>query len=131
LIVAFLWTPTRFDKNRGRTKAGLGVITNIINGCIECGPRATAEGRANPANRVLCFNAIASVMGVTVPTGWADDCADQKNFQQCPSYLDPTRRCDAGRTDANAGCGMCCVGNSDCPGDERCFSSLDTKSCPD
>ncbi len=128
-VVVGNWTPTQFDEDCGRTGANLGVITNIINGGIECGPSATDEGRQNAGNRVLYFNAIAGAMGVIVPDGWADDCSTQRNFQQCPSYMDQTKRCGAGWQDANTKCGTLCLIDSDCPSGETCFSGLDTTPC--
>jgi len=80
------WTPTDEDVACGRTKANFGVIINIINGGIECGPTATAKGLANAKNRVKYLGAIAEKMGVTIPEGFLDDCSSQKNFAQCPSY---------------------------------------------
>ena len=80
------WTPTDEDVACGRTEANFGVIINIINGGIECGPTATAEGLANAKNRVKYLEAIAEEMGITIPEGFLDDCSSQKNFAQCPSY---------------------------------------------
>ena len=80
------WKPTDKDEACGRAKANFGVIINIINGGIECGPTATAEGIANAKNRVKYLEAIAEEMGVTIPEGFLDNCSTQKNFAQCPSY---------------------------------------------
>ncbi len=78
------WKPTDKDVACGRTKANFGVIINIINGGIECGP-----GAGNPEaakNRVMYLEAIAEEMGMTIPDGFLDDCSSQQNFSQCPSY---------------------------------------------
>lgn len=129
-VVVGEWKPTDDDVYCGRTGANLGIITNIINGGIECGTSATAAGRANAARRVTFFNNIAAVMGVTVPGGWADDCGGQKNFEECRSYRNPASRCGNGWQDANTKCGTYCQGASNCttPG-ETCYAPLDTKPC--
>ncbi len=80
------WTPTDEDVACGRTEANFGVIINIINGGLECGTTATADGRRAAKNRVKYLEAIAEEMGVTIPEGFLDDCSSQKNFAQCPSY---------------------------------------------
>ncbi len=124
------WTPTEFDIACGRTSANLGIITNIINGGIECGPDASAEGLANAEKRVTFFNNMAALMGVTVPDGWAVNCATQRNFANCPSYMDPTKRCGTSWSDANRKCGTYCVTNAECPAGETCYASLSTVPCP-
>lgn len=124
------WTPTEYDIACGRTTANLGVITNIINGGLECGTRASADGRTNAANRVRFFEAIADAMGVTVPAGWADDCTGQKDFEECPSYRSPTSRCGFSWTDAQSKCGTFCATDSDCPDGENCYGQLDSHPCP-
>ena len=128
-IVVGRWTPTEFDTECGRTRASLGIITNIINGGLECGSRATTDGRTNAANRVRFFEAIAAEMGVTVPDGWADDCEGQRDFEECPSYKSPTSRCGAGWADAQYKCGTLCVSDADCPYGETCFGGLDEGPC--
>ena len=130
-VVIGEWTPTEFDIACGRTRAGLGIITNIINGGLECGSRATSEGRTNAANRVRFFEAITTAMGVTVPAGWADDCEGQNDFEECPSYRSPTSRCGANWTDAQSRCGTYCVSDTHCPDGETCFGSLAQSPCPD
>ena len=129
-VVVGKWTPTEFDVDCGRTTPGLGIITNIINGGLECGSGASEEGRTNARNRVNYFNAIADLMGVTVPAGWADDCTGQKDFAECPSYRSPTSRCGAGWTDAQSKCGTFCQSDVDCPDGETCFGSLNRNPCP-
>jgi hypothetical protein len=132
-VVIGEWTPTSFDVACGRTRASLGIITNIINGGIECGPGATAEGLANAAKRVTFFNNIATAMGVTVPDGWAVDCAAQQNFASCHSYRpspdDSTKRCGTSWVEANAKCGTYCLTNDDCSGGETCWGDLSKTPC--
>jgi len=128
-VVSGSWEPTEFDVACGRTKPSLGVITNLINGGIECGPNATEDGRQNAARRVLYFNAIANAMGVQVPDGWADDCSGQKNFQECPSYMDESSRCGVSWSVANTTCGTLCTDKSHCPAGEECYSDLSTVPC--
>ncbi len=130
-VIIGQWTPTDDDESCGRTTANLGVITNIINGGLECGTRATAEGRTNAANRVRFFEAITAVMGVTIPESWADDCEGQQDFEECPSYRSPTSRCGAGWKDAQSKCGTYCIGDSHCPTGETCFGSLEISPCPE
>jgi hypothetical protein len=78
------WEPTPEDVACGRTNANFGVITNIINGGLECGPGAVNPEAAK--NRVKYLEAIAEEMGVTIPDGFLDDCSSQQNFSACPSY---------------------------------------------
>lgn len=129
-VIVGQWTPTVFDQRCGRTEANLGIITNIINGGRECGPSATDEGRTNARNRVAYFTAIAGAMGVTIPTGWADDCANQKNFEECQSYQDSGKRCGAGWKDADTKCGTYCTTDAQCPSGETCFSGVNKDLCP-
>jgi basic endochitinase B len=88
------WTPTnastpnaRKDYNDvtcGRPKANFGIIINIINGGMECGP-----GAKNPTgakNRVKFLREIAGAMGVVIPDGFIDDCSTQQPFSPCTSY---------------------------------------------
>ncbi len=128
-VVLGEWTPTESDIECGRTEANLGIITNIINGGIECGPNASARGLENAEHRVTFFNNIANVLGVTVPDGWAVNCAEQKNFAECPSYRDPTSRCGSDWTDANTKCGTYCAVDADCSTGEKCFGSLSANPC--
>lgn len=127
------WTPTSSDVACGRTTPNLGIITNIINGGIECGPGASAAGLANAAKRVTFFNNIATAMGVTVPANWAVTCAEQRNFADCQSYTpapdNPSVRCGANWSDANTKCGTYCITDAECSGGEKCFSGLNTTFC--
>ena len=121
------WEPSDKDVDCGRTKADFGVIINIINGGLECGTTATADGRLAAKNRVKYLEAIAKEMGVTIPAGFLDDCSSQKNFAECVSYrptpTDPTKRCGKDWTDANSNCTPCCNTKEDCPeGYVECYS---------
>ena len=122
------WTPTEFDEDCGRTKADFGVIINLINGGIECG-----KGKNKPTqqatNRVNYLKAIAEEMGVTIPDGFLDNCSEQKNFAECPSYRSPTSRCGSTWADANSKCGTFCQSDDDCPDGEKCFAPLDENPC--
>ena len=124
------WKPTDKDKACGRTTANFGVIINIINGGIECGPGAENPGAAE--NRVKYLEEIAKEMGVTIPDGFLDDCSTQKNFAECVSYrptpLVPTSRCGEDWIDANSFCGPCCTTNEDClPEYPYCGGELNPK----
>ncbi|MFH1654896.1 MAG: chitinase [Pseudomonadota bacterium] len=131
-VIVSKWTPTDRDVTCGRTQAGLGIITNIINGGLECGNRSSAVGRENAAKRVTYFNNIAAVMGVTVPDGWADNCTGQQDFEECPSYrnLTPTTRCGLSWAEAQSKCGTYCQSDVDCSNDEKCFANLSRTPCP-
>lgn len=132
-VIVGKWTPTERDATIcGRTRASLGVITNIINGGLECGDRSTAAGRANAAKRVTYFNNIAGVLGATVPDGWADNCTGQKDFAECQSYRkldDPSRRCGTSWSNANSKCGTYCLDDTDCSDGEQCFAALSENPC--
>lgn len=128
-VIVGKWTPTEYDTNCGRTAAGLGIITNIINGGLECGDRSTDVGRVNAQNRATYLTNIAAALGATVPDGWADSCTGQKDFEECPSYMSPTKRCGTSWADANAKCGTYCTINSHCAEGEACYASLSTTPC--
>ena len=85
-VVVGQWKPTDKDKACGRETANFGVIINLINGGLECGPGATEDGKTARTNRANYLKAIAEEMGVTIPEGFLDNCSSQKNFAQCPSY---------------------------------------------
>jgi chitinase len=117
------WKPTDDDKGCGRTKADFGVITNIINGGMECGPGAVNPQAAK--NRLDYFKAIAAEMGLTIPDAFLDDCSTQKNFAKCVSYPDPTKRCGKDWNDADKNCRDCCNSNDDCPAEyPLCYGQL-------
>jgi PGF-pre-PGF domain-containing protein len=84
-VIVGKWQPTDRDIACGRSSANFGIIINIINGGVECGH---TDQRAT--NRVNFLIAIAREMGVTIPPGFACDCAGQKNFDQCKSYVVPS-----------------------------------------
>lgn len=119
------WQPTDDDKACGRETANFGVIINIINGGIECGPGAVNPQAAQ--NRVNYLTQIAKVMGVNIPEGFLNNCSAQKNFAACASYPripdDPTKRCGKDWQDANSRCGQCCTDKPDCPDGESCFQT--------
>jgi len=119
------WEPTDADKECGRTKADFGVIINIINGGVECGPGADNAQAAK--NRLDYFKAIAAAMGLTIPDDdpFLDDCSTQKNFAKCVSYPDPTSRCGKDWADADNNCRDCCSSNDDCPAEyPNCIGKL-------
>ncbi len=128
-VIVGKWTPTEYDITCGRTAAGLGIITNIINGGLECGDRSTEVGRVNAQKRATYFTNIAAALGATVPDGWADSCTGQKDFEECPSYMDPAKRCGTSWADANAKCGTYCTINSHCSGGEACYAGLSLTPC--
>ncbi|CAN6467081.1 unnamed protein product [Victoria cruziana] len=67
------YVPTAADLAANRT-AGFGLVTNIINGGLECGKGD--DSRVN--DRVGYFNRYAAIFNVT--TGPNLDCANQKSF---------------------------------------------------
>ncbi|OPX66081.1 MAG: Chitinase class I [Methanoregulaceae archaeon PtaB.Bin056] len=84
-VVVGKWQPTDLDIACGRCSANFGIIINIINGGVECG-----HTDARATQRVSYLIAIAREMGVTIPPGFAVDCAGQKNFAICQSYKPPS-----------------------------------------
>ncbi len=91
-VVVGKWKPTNSstpgvgasnDVKCGRTEANFGVIINLINGGVECGPGARNPEAAK--NRVEYLKAIAKEMGVDIPDGFLDNCSTQENFN-CSSY---------------------------------------------
>lgn len=115
------WEPTDADVACGRKTANFGVIINIINGGVECGPNAKNPEAAQ--NRVDYLSAIADAMGVVVPDSFPNNCSEQRNFAKCVSYPDPTWRCGRSWGDANTRCGQCCISNEDCTNGEECFQT--------
>lgn len=83
-VVTGRWTPTEKDIACGRTSANFGVIINLINGGLECGPAAV--NRQGALNRVRYLQSIAQAMGVVIPDGFLDDCGEQQNFAHCTSF---------------------------------------------
>ncbi|MBC8419481.1 MAG: hypothetical protein H8E10_12875 [Desulfobacterales bacterium] len=115
------WVPTAADERCGRTAANFGVIINIINGGLECGPNAGNPTAAK--KRVKYLENICKLMNVKIPEGFATTCATQNNFAACLSYPDPVNRCGIDWADANSRCGQCCSSENDCPGDEKCWQT--------
>jgi len=67
------WTPTAADNAAGRVP-GYGVITNIINGGLECG---MGQNDAN-VDRIGYYTRYCGILGTT--TGSNLDCYTQRNF---------------------------------------------------
>ena len=67
------YKPTAADVMANR-KAGYGLVTNIINGGLECG--IPSDGRVN--DRIGYFQRYATLFNVS--TGSNLDCEDQKSF---------------------------------------------------
>jgi len=55
------WTPSAEDKSAGR-KAGFGLVTDIINGGIECNIAVTEKQK----DRVLFYKRYAGIVGVSI-----------------------------------------------------------------
>eukprot|EP00919_Chromeraceae_sp_WS-2016_P000852 GHVR01002164.1.p2 GENE.GHVR01002164.1~~GHVR01002164.1.p2 ORF type:complete len:229 (+),score=32.45 GHVR01002164.1:894-1580(+) len=72
------WTPTENDTKAGRV-AGFGLVTNIINGGIECG-----AGAANPSpkaqNRVEFFKRIGNILRVATMDSEVTQCNCMQSF---------------------------------------------------
>ena len=75
-VIVGAWTPTDADKAANRLP-GYGVITNIINGGLECGPY-NAWNHDKVVDRIGFFNRYCGMLGVG--TGDNLDCDDQKPF---------------------------------------------------
>ncbi|XP_031094733.1 basic endochitinase-like [Ipomoea triloba] len=73
-VITGKWTPSAADKTAGRVP-GYGVITNIINGGIECG-----KGSSTPQekDRIGFYKRYCGILGVGVGSNL--DCANQKPF---------------------------------------------------
>ena len=74
-VIIGKWTPSAADKSAGRVP-GYGVITNIINGGLECGhgPDAKVE------DRIGFYKRYCQILGVS--PGDNLDCNNQKSFAQ-------------------------------------------------
>ncbi|KAL6905275.1 hypothetical protein ACP4OV_002876 [Aristida adscensionis] len=68
------WQPTAADRAAGRAPPGYGVITNVINGGVECGGGANDAGR----DRIGFYKRYCDMLGV----GYGDnlDCYRQQKF---------------------------------------------------
>ncbi|KAF8405503.1 hypothetical protein HHK36_010410 [Tetracentron sinense] len=67
------WTPSSADKSAGRV-SGYGVITNIINGGLECGKGANPQMQ----DRIGFYKRYCDILGVSY--GDNLDCSNQKSF---------------------------------------------------
>ncbi|XP_059448359.1 endochitinase-like [Corylus avellana] len=72
-VIIGKWTPSNADKSVGRVP-GYGVITNIINGKIECGHGADSK----VADRIGFYKRYCDILGVSY--GDNLDCYNQKTF---------------------------------------------------
>ncbi|ERM96407.1 hypothetical protein AMTR_s00001p00243680 [Amborella trichopoda] len=72
-IITCLWTPSAADRSAGRVP-GYGVITNIINGGLECGHGS--DDRV--ADRIGFYKRYCDLMGV--PYGDNLDCYNQRPY---------------------------------------------------
>jgi len=89
-VMTHKWKPTENDIKGNRTIEGpnrdFGVVINIINGGVECGPNAGSKEKAQ--NRVNYYRAYAKILGAEIPAMQTDEdlnCANQANFGVCPS----------------------------------------------
>ena len=72
-VITGQWQPSTTDTEAGRVP-GYGVITNIINGGIECGKGSNAQME----NRIGFYKRYCEILGVD--TGSNLDCSNQKPF---------------------------------------------------
>nr|QHN63861.1 endochitinase class I [Drosera binata] len=72
-VITGQWSPSSADQAAGRVP-GYGVITNIINGGIECGKGQNAEA----ANRIGFYERYCSLLGIS--PGNNLDCNNQRPF---------------------------------------------------
>ncbi|KAF5177422.1 Endochitinase [Thalictrum thalictroides] len=72
-VITGRWTPSDADRAAGRVP-GFGVVTNIINGGIECGRGANDR----VANRIGFYRRYCNMLGVT--PGDNLDCYNQRSF---------------------------------------------------
>lgn len=68
------WTPTAADRAAGRAPPGYGVITNIINGGVECGKGENFSG----ADRIGYYKRYCDMLGVGYGSNL--DCYNQQKF---------------------------------------------------
>ncbi|KAJ8445099.1 hypothetical protein Cgig2_029471 [Carnegiea gigantea] len=71
------WTPSAADRSAGRVP-GFGVITNIINGGLECGPGKGADAQSKVADRIGFYKRYCDLLGVSY--GDNLDCRNQQPF---------------------------------------------------
>jgi len=86
----FLGTRTKCpaDEAAGR-RYGLGWVTNVINGGLECGGAGNGRCDYRVHSRVRFYKHFCSILGVNpLAEGWTEDenlfCADQKNYATSP-----------------------------------------------
>lgn len=72
-VITGQWQPSAADTQAGRVP-GYGVITNIINGGIECGKGSNAQME----NRIGFYKRYCQILGVD--TGSNLDCSNQRPF---------------------------------------------------
>jgi hypothetical protein len=72
-VIIGKWTPSAADRSAGRV-SGYGVITNIINGGLECGKGADSR----VADRIGFYKRYCDILGVSY--GDNLDCNNQKPF---------------------------------------------------
>lgn len=72
-VIIGRWTPSAADRSAGRVP-GYGVITNIINGGLECGKGANDR----VANRIGFYKRYCDILGVSY--GDNLDCYNQRPF---------------------------------------------------
>jgi len=76
-VIAGGWTPSAADRSAGRVP-GFGVITNIINGGLECGPDKGADAQSKVADRIGFYRRYCDLLGVSY--GDNLDCRNQQPF---------------------------------------------------
>ena len=89
-VMTHKWKPSENDIKGNRTiedpNRDFGVVINIINGGVECGPNAGSKEKAQ--SRVNYYRAYAEILGAEIPATQTDkdlNCANQANFGVCPS----------------------------------------------
>jgi basic endochitinase B len=73
-VITGRWTPSAADRAAGRSPAGYGVITNIINGRVECGMGPKNSG----ADRIGFYKRYCDMLGVGYGSNL--DCYRQRKF---------------------------------------------------
>nr|GME09902.1 basic endochitinase-like [Ipomoea batatas] len=73
-VITGRWTPSATDRTAGRVP-GYGMITNIINGGIECGTGSIADKQQD---RIGFYQRYCGILGVGSGTNL--DCANQKSY---------------------------------------------------
>ncbi|KAF3332196.1 basic chitinase 2-1 [Carex littledalei] len=71
------WTPSTADRSAGRLP-GFGVVTDIINGGIECGKGSDSTGAV--ADRIGFYKRYCDLLGVSYGNNL--DCYNMKSFGQ-------------------------------------------------